>query len=159
MRTIRSIALVLTLACGLLVAACGETETGTPAGCFVPADSFASSLRQAPGEVLLDAEVPISGCLVENQKEGDLQEFALTAIRVATRTSAAISEPGPEGIKAAIDAGYLVGAVEKGAADSEGIHSTLVERITSAASNGLAGASEFKKSHFEAGREAGLEVG
>lgn len=158
-RSIRFTALVATVACGLLVGACGETETDTPAGCFVSAASFASSLRQAPGEVLLDAEVPISGCLVKNQKEADLQEFGLTAIKVATRTSAQIADPGPDGIKAAIDAGYLVGAIEKGAEESEGIHSTLVDRITSAASNGLDGASEFKKSHFEAGREAGRDVG
>jgi len=158
-RSLRSTALVIALACGLLVAACGETETDTPVGCFVPADSFASSLRQAPGEVLLDAEVPISGCLVPGQKEADLVEFGQTAIKVATRTSADISAPGPDGIKAAIDAGYLVGAIEKGAEDSEGIHTTLVDRITAAASNGLAGASESTRAHYEAGREAGRDVG
>ncbi|HTU15544.1 MAG TPA: hypothetical protein VMF31_10125 [Solirubrobacterales bacterium] len=159
MRAIRLSALALTIACAVLVTACGETDTETPAGCFVPAASFASSLRQAPGEVLLDAEVPISGCLVRNQKEGDLLNFGETAVKVATETGAAISEPGPDGIKAAIDAGYLLGAIEKGAEDSEGIHSTLVERVRSAATNGLDGASEFKRSHFEAGREAGRDIG
>lgn len=149
----------MTLACGLLVAACGETDTDTPDGCFVSATSFASSLRQAPDEVLLDAEVPISGCLVRNQKEGDLLNFGETAVKVATQTSADISKPGPEGIKAAIDAGFLVGAIEKGAEDSEGIHATLVERVRSAASNGLNGASEFKRSHYEAGQEAGRDIG
>jgi len=158
-RSLRSTTLLLTLACGLLVTACGETETDTPVGCFVSAASFASSLRQAPEEVLLDAEVPISGCLVRGQKEADLLEFGETAIKVATRTSAGIAEPGPDGIKAAIDAGYLVGAIEKGAEDSEGIHQTLVDRVTAAASNGLAGASESKRAHYEAGREAGRDVG
>lgn len=152
-------ALALTVTCGLLLTACGETETETPIGCMVPAASFASSLRQAPGEVLLDAEVPISGCLVKNQNDADLFNFGKTAVKVATETSAGISEPGPDGVKAAIDAGYLLGAIEKGAEESEGIHSTLVERVRSAATNGLNGASEFKRSHFEAGREAGRDIG
>ena len=158
-RPIRTSALAIIVAAGLFVTACGETETDTPEGCFVSAASYASSLRQAPGEVLLDAEVPISGCLVKGQTEGDLLDFAETTVRVATQTSAAIREPGPDGIKAAIDAGYLVGAIEKGAEDSEGIHTTLVDRVRAAASNGLEGASESTRAHYEAGLDAGRDIG
>jgi hypothetical protein len=156
---IRNAAIVLTIACGLLVSACGETDPETPMGCFVTAASFESSLRQAPEEVLLDGEVPISDCLPRNQKDSDLYEFGTVAVKVATKKSAQMSEPGPDGVKAAIDAGFLVGAMEKGAEDSEGIHATLVERVTRAASNGLEGASPTKKEHYEAGREAGRDIG
>jgi hypothetical protein len=158
-RPIRSMILTAAVTCGVLVTACGETDPGTPAGCFVSPASFTSSLRQAPEEVLLDGETPISGCLVRNQSDADLFEFGELALKVATRTSSRMSAPGPAGTKAAIDAGYLVGAVEKGAEDSEGVHATLVERIRSAAGNGLEGASASKRAHFEAGREAGRDVG
>jgi hypothetical protein len=62
-------------------------------------------------------------------------------------------------MKAAIDAGFLVGAIEKGAEDSEGIHATLVERVRAAATNGLSRASEQVRAHYEAGLEAGRDVG
>ena len=81
------------------------------------------------------------------------------AAKVATKTGAAVSAPGPGGIKAAIDAGYLVGAMEKGGENSDGIHATLIDRVRAAATNGLSRASESKQGHYEAGYKAGKEVG
>ncbi|MGA7434953.1 MAG: hypothetical protein WBW44_04955, partial [Solirubrobacterales bacterium] len=69
------------------------------------------------------------------------------------------SQPGPDGIKAAIDGGFLVGAMEKGGEGSEGIHATLIERVRNAVTNGLDGASSAKKGHYEAGLEAGRDIG
>lgn len=151
--------LALVLASGVLVLGCGETETETADGCFDGVASFKSSLRQAPGPVLLGGTTSISDCLPKDQTTADLVDFGEIATQVATETGAAISEPGPDGIKAAIDAGYLVGAMEKGAEDSEAIHAVLVERVRSAATNGLDGASDSVQGHYEAGLEAGRDVG
>jgi hypothetical protein len=151
--------LALVLASGSLVIGCGETETETADGCFDGVASFKSSLRQAPGPVLLGGTTSISDCLPKDQSAADLVDFGEIATQVATETGAAISEGGPDGIKAAIDAGYLVGAVEKGAEDSQGIHAVLVERVRSAASNGLSRASESVQGHYEAGYQAGRDVG
>ncbi len=152
-------AVAIVLAAGVFVAGCGGTETDTPDSCFASPASFASSLRQAPGEVLLGGKTSISDCLLRDQSEGDLVNFGEVAVEVATKTGAAVSRPGPAGIKAAIDAGYLVGAMEKGAEDSGGIHGTLVERVRSAASNGVSRAGESVQGHYEAGYEAGRKVG
>ena len=58
--------------------------------------------------------------------------------------------------EAAIRAGYLVGALERGAEDTGGIHAILLDRIRSAATNGLTGPAE---THFEIGYQAGLRLG
>ncbi len=156
-RTISAIAIILVSAA--FVSGCGETEADTPSGCLDGAASFASSLRQAPGPVLLGGTTSISDCLVRDQREGDLVNFGEIAVKVANETGSRLSQPGAEGIKAAIDAGYLVGAMESGAEGSGGIHTTLVERVRSAATTDLSQASDSVKGHYEAGLEAGREVG
>jgi hypothetical protein len=85
-------------------------------------------------------------------------EFGTDAVEVATRLSSEAKRPGVAGIAAAIRAGYLVGAVERGSEDTEGIHAALVDRIRNAATNGVdrSGAAE---SHYAIGYEAGRELG
>ena len=61
--------------------------------------------------------------------------------------------------QAAIMAGYLVGAIEKGADETEGIHATLVDRVEAAATNGLAGADQQIQDAYQQGHEAGLQSG
>jgi len=159
MSNFRFPAIALALVFGLVLAGCGSSEKETPNDCFVNSSSFSSSLRQAPEEVLLGGNVSISDCLVRNQSDGDLLRFGEVAVNVATEKGVAISGAGPDGIKAAIDGGYLVGAMEKGGENSEGIHATLIERVRNAVVNGLNGASESAKGHYEAGYEAGKDVG
>ena len=65
---------------------------------------------------------------------------------------------GTEAIRAAIQAGYLVGAMEKGSEGSDGIHTTLVDRVKSAATYRMDD-SPGAKVHYEAGVEAGREFG
>lgn len=107
----------------------------------------------------LDGDTSISDCLVRNQNEGDLLNFGASITEVATGLGKDSKQPGPAGLKAAIDAGYLVGAIEKGAEDTDGIHATLADRVRAAATNGLAGATDLKRAHYEAGVEAGKESG
>ncbi|HEX5525573.1 MAG TPA: hypothetical protein VFX44_00070 [Solirubrobacterales bacterium] len=114
-----------------LVAGCGSQEESTPVACLESAGAYEKALAAAPGQVRLQGETAISDCLVRNQSGGDLAEVGEALVTVATELNAqARTEPGGD---AALRLGYLLGAVKRGAEDSEGIHADLVRRLTVAA--------------------------
>jgi hypothetical protein len=122
---------VLLLAALAIVVGCGETDDSTPVACLEGAPPYLRALEDAPGEVTLSSETPISACLAENQAGGDLAEVGAAMLAAATRLSAAARE-NPGGV-ANIRLGYLLGAAQRGAAESEGIHAELVRRLAAAA--------------------------
>jgi len=120
------------LAClALLALGCGGREDSTPVACLEGADVYEDALTAAPGQVLLDGETPISACLTENQDGGDLAEVGAAMVGAATSLNAeGRAEPGSA---ANLELGYLVGAAERGADGTEGIHADLVRRLAVAA--------------------------
>lgn len=77
------------------------------------------------------AEPPVSACLTESQAAGDLAAVGTAMVAAATRlNSEAREDPGGE---AAFRLGYLVGAAERGAGETEGIHADLLRRLRAAA--------------------------
>lgn len=115
----------------LLAAGCGDQDDLTPVACLEGARAYERALGAAPGEVQLSGETPISACLARNQSGGDLSRIGEAMIEVSTDLSAeARAQPGGE---ANLQLGYLLGAAERGAAESEGIHADLVRRLTVAA--------------------------
>jgi hypothetical protein len=151
------------LAAGLalvaLGAGCGATDGDTPAACLNGAGPYLKALAAAPGEATLSGGVPISGCLVDNQKAGDLADVGLAMLGAATALNAeARKDPGgPKNVQL----GYLVGAAQRGSEDTGGIHAELVRRLSAAASYSpgkqtLPG--EFRSAYrrgFDAGRAHG----
>lgn len=127
-------ALVLSLVSLLALAAtgCGNSQdTSTPVACLEGASAYLKALAAAPGEVTLDGETPISDCLAENQEGGDLATVGEALVATATKLNAeAREEPGNQ---ANVRLGYLLGAAERGAESTEGIHSDLLRRLTVAA--------------------------
>ena len=126
------------LAASLILAAlavagigCGSQGDSTPVACLEGAGAYERALRDAPSEVLLGGETLISECLAENQKAGDLARVGETMLETATALSAEARKEG--GGDAAVQLGYLIGAAQRGAETSEGIHSDLVRRLTVAA--------------------------
>lgn len=112
-------------------AGCGDRDDSTPVACLEGAAVYEKALADAPGEVLLEGEAPISECLVRNQSGGDLTRVGEAMIEAATELNAgARQEPGGP---ANLQLGYLLGAAERGAEESEGIHTDLVRRLTVAA--------------------------
>ena len=76
-------------------------------------------------------------CLVEDQQAGELTRVGLALVRTATALNdSARQAPGGQ---ANLALGFLVGAVEKGAEDTNGIHADLVRRIEAAAEFSPAG--------------------
>src|SRR4051812_38591790 len=125
-------AAVLLLAAAALVAiGCGSQDDSTPVACLEGAAAYERALQNAPGKVLLQGETPISDCLASNQKAGDLSQVGEAMVDTATALNAQAREEG--GGEAAVRLGYLIGAVQRGAESSEGIHSDLVRRLTVAA--------------------------
>ena len=115
----------------VFAAGCGGTDDGTPVACLEGTPVYLTALEDAPGEVRLDSETPISDCLAANQAGGDLAEVGTAMLAAATKLNAeARAQPGDS---ANLQLGYLLGAAERGAAESEGIHDELVRRLSAAA--------------------------
>ena len=113
--------LLVALGLGLL-AGCGGTDDSTPTACLEGPSFYLQEGRDG---------VLISECLPKNQKAGDLATVGLAMLRATTKLNAeARAEPGGA---ANLQLGYLLGAAERGAEETEGIHDELVRRLTAAA--------------------------
>lgn len=140
----------------LTLGGCAGEEVDTPTACVSGPAVLEKALERAPGPARLEGRFPISDCLLPEQRAGDLMEFGSAAVGVGTSLGREARNPGPKGIAAAIRAGYLVGAMEKGAQDTGGIHAVLIDRVRSAATNGMTGTAI---THFRIGYEAGQRLG
>jgi hypothetical protein len=113
------------------VAGCGSADDSTPVACLEGAAAYERALQAAPDEVLLEDETLISECLTRNQSGGDLSRVGEAMIETATKLNAeAREDPGGD---TALQLGYLLGAVQRGTEESEGIHSDLLRRLVVAA--------------------------
>jgi hypothetical protein len=130
----RSLGIALPVIAALLAlaaAGCGGPSGTTPAACLDGTSAYLGALGEAPGEVRLRGETPISDCLAENQGAGDLATVGGALVRVATMLdSRARAEPGRA---ANLQLGYLLGAARRGADRTGGIHAELLRRLTTAA--------------------------
>jgi hypothetical protein len=128
---VRRLLATVVLALGLIAAGCGGPGDSTPVACLEGTGAYLKALRRAPGEVRLSGETPISDCLAENQQAGDLATVGMAMVTAATRLNAAArADPGGA---ADMRLGYLLGAVTRAAAGTEGIHTDLVRRLVAAA--------------------------
>jgi len=115
----------------VVLAGCGSTDSSTPVACIEGADTYLVALKGAPGAVELKGETPISDCLVENQPGGDLAGVGTAMVAAATKLNAeARTEPGGA---VNVELGYLLGAAQRGAERTDGIHAELIRRLTAAA--------------------------
>jgi hypothetical protein len=116
---------------------CGSAdEHSTPKACLSGPGFYFTALDNAI-DVTFQGDTTISDCLVENQSAGDLATVGGSLVDVATRLNArARRNPASA---STFQLGYLVGAVEKGASDTHGIHAELLRRVEAAALYGPAG--------------------
>ncbi len=115
----------------LIAAGCGSSEEKTAAACFGGAAAFSRALTRAPAAVELEGETPISACLTPNQSAGDITRLGKALLGSTTTLNAQARGNGGE--SAARRLGYLIGAVQRGAEDTGGIHTNLVARLEAAA--------------------------
>ncbi len=119
------------IAVALLLGGCGGPDDETPVACLEGAGAYLRALDSAPGAAKLSGELPISDCLAENQTGGDLATVGTAMLSAATKLNAeARAKPGAQ---ANLQLGYLIGAAQRGADGTEGIHDELVRRLSAAA--------------------------
>ena len=149
------------LATALIAGALGCSDSdpeAAPAACLEGPGTYLEALRDAPERVELAGGTPISDCLVPSQEGGELAEVGSAMITAATRLNAgARSDPdGDETFRL----GYLIGAAQRGADDTAGIHTDLIRRLNTAARFDPSGTppASFERNFgrgFQAGRESG----
>jgi hypothetical protein len=138
------------LALALLAAGCGGNEDPTPVACLEGPTFYLGGGRDG---------VLISECLAESQSGGGLANVGTAMLAAATKLNAeARAEPGGE---AALRLGYLLGAAQRGAERTEGIHAELIRRLTAAArySPGDRPLPPAFRRAYRRGFEAGFERG
>lgn len=124
-------AILIGVAAILAAVGCGGPSDETPVACLDGAGAYLGALGDAPGAVKLSGEVPIGDCLAENQQAGALATVGGTMVAVATRLNAeARAEPSGS---ANLQLGYLLGAAQRGADRTNGIHAELLRRLAVAA--------------------------
>jgi hypothetical protein len=112
-------------------AGCGSNDSSTPVACLEGEGPYLKALEKTPDVVELRGGTPISDCLAENQKAGDLATVGTGMLAAATRLNAeARAEPGGD---ANLRLGYLLGAAQHGAEGTDGIHAELIRRLSAAA--------------------------
>ena len=129
MRAPIAIALICLLA--VLAAGCGNQDDSTPAACLQGKGIYLAALADAPGAVKLAGDTPISECLAKNQQGGDLAAVGEAMVETAIELNGEARDVPTS--PAAIRLGYLIGAAQRGAESTEGIHAELLRRLTVAA--------------------------
>jgi hypothetical protein len=142
----------------LSLAGCGKSEGPTPAACLGGGKPYLAALRDAPASVRLSGKTPISSCLRRGQAAGELSTVGGALVQAATSLNrVARAHPGNA---ETVRLGYLIGAVQRGAAHTSGIHAELVRRLDSAArfNDGRPFPLRFERAFgrgYAAGRNAG----
>lgn len=159
--TVRTILIAAGAAALAALSGCGsEDSPETPSACLQPASAYLEALDAAPADVRLDGTTPISACVVPDQPSGALQTVGKSVVDAATELNGEVrrgSDP-----QATVRLGYLVGAIQEGASDTDGIHQDLILRLDSAARypgpGGKPFGAEFERAYGE-GYAAGQASG
>jgi hypothetical protein len=122
----RVVACLLALVVLGLTQGCQNTKQALPPACRLPADSFQAALARAPAPVRVDSTL-LSECFVPLNDPADIQQVGATYVAVAERLAdRARSGNDPQAV---LRLGYLIGASERGSANTQGIHEELVRRL------------------------------
>jgi hypothetical protein len=121
-----AIGLLVVLALG----GCTKEEPRMPAACLAGDAAIVRALAGAPGAVTLADGTRLSECVRRARSDSELQSLGLALSRVADDLAAGARD-GDDAAAARL--GFLVGAVRRGAARSNGITLELARRIDSAA--------------------------
>ena len=150
----RAAALALpTFVVALAAAGCGDENRPLPAACVSGPSPAVRALDTAPGPVRLAGGTKLSSCVERARSDADIQ----TVGTVLTRTADALAGTMARSDGAALQLGYLIGAVRKGARHTNGIHRELVRRVEQAI--GLDGPPPPRRAAFDQGVAAGERSG
>jgi hypothetical protein len=115
---------VLVLA-GLAVTGCGDHRGPVAASCTSGSGPILTALRRAPGHAALSDGTKLSDCVSHAINDADLQNVGSSFIGAGDSLARRAQTDGV----AAYRLGYLAGAAERGANQTEGIAMELVDRL------------------------------
>lgn len=139
------------MAAALVAFGCGRGHEQLPEACRAGPAKVSAALERAPRPVAVEG-VRLSSCLPESSDASDVQAVGATYVSVAgTLADAARARPeGPEALRL----GYLVGAAERGARRTQGIHSEMIHRLRVEPTVLEGRSSAYRRGH-RAGRNSG----
>jgi len=134
----------------LSMGACRSKAPDLPGACTNGA-AVAQALAHAPGTVLVGGSTKISTCVSRARTDGEIQ----TVGAVYTRLGDDLARRLPTDERAAMQLGFLIGAVRRGSSTTNGTHEELTRRIEQ--TTGLDGPGDSRG--FARGLEAGRRTG
>jgi len=138
------------LVAAALLAGCGDDDK-LPAACGQGEQAVTAALAAAPQAVRIDG-VAISACMTDAADASDIQALG-TAVNSVAAKLADVAEERPNSVEA-VRLGYLVGAVERGSMQSQGLHSELQRRMEQEV-----GRVDRSSPAFQRGERAGRKLG
>lgn len=136
----------------LALGACGERAPLAQACIEAQPQDVLQALTDAPGTVALADGTPISRCVEHAIEDAQLQALG-TKLTGTADVLAALMHDGDR--DAALQLGFLIGAVTRGSARTAGFQSDLVDRIANAAGLGRGPHREALLEGRAAGRRRG----
>jgi hypothetical protein len=140
------------LAIALAIGGCSDDDSArVPVECKEGADEVRAALARAPARVELGGTA-LSDCLTRGSGSADLQQVGAAYIGAATglADAARLRASAPE----ALQLGYLVGAVERGAARTQGVHDELRRRVEQELTGVDTRSAQYRRG-YAAGRDGG----
>ena len=110
----------------LLVGGCATEQAGVPVECKSGRGALRAALERAPRPVRVEGR-PLSQCFTTASNSADIAEVGEEYLAVASGL-AEDARAEPEGA-AALRLGYLVGAVRRGAAATQGTNDEMLRRV------------------------------
>lgn len=148
----RQAALLVLAACAVALPACGSgDDDSVPGACADGPEAFLTALRAAPGPVRVDG-VRVSECFSDTAAPENVQLVGGFVVETAARL-ADRARRQPEG-RAAVQLGYLVAAVRRGASRTQGVHYELLRRLDQELGTVDTGARAYRRGE-RAGRRTG----
>jgi len=123
-----------------------------PPECLENATAVTKALEQAPGDVRLGGRTKISDCFQNAASTADVQNLGAIFIEAAHQTAERVRK-APHS-KAAVELGYLIGAVRRGAHTDGGVHYESGRRMEQELAGLPIDTPEYRRG-LEAGRRAG----
>ena len=134
-------------------AGCGGGQDPPPTACSDGARTVLGALQRAPADVSLEGGTLISTCVRRSLDTGQIQTLGFTYLAAANSELRLM----PHSDAAALQLGFLVGAVRRGANKTNGVQLELVRRLDQVA--GVGGPLGPRRAAYRRGMAAGEDHG
>ena len=136
----------------VLVVGCGNSDVVAAPECLDGADAITRALERAPDEVRLAGRTRLSDCFKAAASESDVQSVGIYFLTAAQQLADEVrSAPRSD---AAVQLGYLLAAVRRGARTDTGVHFETTRRIEQELESVPTDTPEFRRG-LAAGRRSG----